>query len=185
MPLSEQLTSFRLLSADSTASGQLTPVPEAHEQASRRKPINAGDHSCAGRSHKRTWPVRGARCCSLRSTLWSSSRRGVGSALLPSLHLAFEHHEVVHELLHAGAGRSRDALGRGVIRRSRVPPSFSVRRDSERASRRSAVIACAVGGSGLSMPPSIIPLILRCTTTASRCTAPRHQGRKLDPRSGS
>jgi len=107
------------------------------------------------------------------------------SALLPSLHLAFEHHEVVHELLHAGAGRSRDALGRGVIRRSGVPPSFSVRRDSERASRRSAVIAFAGGGSGLSMPPSIIPLILRRTTTASRWTAPRHQCRKLDPRSGS
>jgi hypothetical protein len=35
-----------------------------------------------------------------------------------------------------------------------VPPSLSARRDSERASRRSAVIAFAEGGSGLSMSVS-------------------------------
>ena len=37
--------------------------------------------------------------------------------LLASLQLAFKHREVVHELLHAGAGRSRELLGRGVIHR--------------------------------------------------------------------
>ena len=36
---------------------------------------------------------------------------------LASLQLAFEHHEVVHELLHADARRSRELLGRGVIHR--------------------------------------------------------------------
>ena len=37
--------------------------------------------------------------------------------LLASLQLPFKHREVVHELLHAGAGRSRELLGRGVIHR--------------------------------------------------------------------
>ncbi|MDT2007178.1 hypothetical protein FXW78_26370 [Rhodococcus opacus] len=39
--------------------------------------------------------------------------------LLASLQLAFEHREVVHELLHAGAGLSGQLLGRGVIHRCR------------------------------------------------------------------
>jgi hypothetical protein len=59
-----------------------------------------------------------------------------------------------------------------------VPPSLSARRDSERASRRSAVIAFADGGSGLSMSLSAMPLILRCPTTDSRPIEPRHQCRK-------
>jgi hypothetical protein len=60
-----------------------------------------------------------------------------------------------------------------------VPPSLSARRDSERASRRSAVIAFADGVSGLSMSLSAMPLILRCTTTDSRPIEPGHQCRKL------
>ena len=59
-----------------------------------------------------------------------------------------------------------------------VPPSLSARRESERASRRSAVIALADGGSGLSMSLSAMPLILRCTTTDLRPIEPRHQCRK-------
>ena len=42
-----------------------------------------------------------------------------------------------------------------------VPPSLSARRDSERASRRSAVIAFPDGGSGLFMSLSTMLLILR------------------------
>jgi hypothetical protein len=46
-------------------------------------------------------------------------RLRISTKLAPSrvVHLAFEHHEVVHELLHADAGLSREALGRGVIHR--------------------------------------------------------------------
>ena len=62
-----------------------------------------------------------------------------------------------------------------------VPPSLSARRESERASRRSAVIALADGGSGLSTSLSAMPLILRCTTTDSRPIEPRHQCRKWNP----
>ncbi len=51
-----------------------------------------------------------------------------------------------------------------------VPPSLSARRDSEPASRRSAVIAFA-GGSGLSMSLAVIPFDFAGTTTDSRQTA--------------
>ena len=37
--------------------------------------------------------------------------------LLTTLHLAFQQHEVVHQLLHAGAGLSRELLGRQVVHR--------------------------------------------------------------------
>jgi hypothetical protein len=37
--------------------------------------------------------------------------------LLASLHLTLEHHEVVHQLLHAGTRRGRKLLGSGVIHR--------------------------------------------------------------------
>ena len=50
------------------------------------------------------------------------------TALLASLQLAFEHREVVHELLHAGPGRSGSCW---VVRSSpaaAVPPSLSARR---------------------------------------------------------
>ena len=53
--------------------------------------------------------------------------------LLASLQLAFKHREVVHELLHAGAGRSRELLGRGVIQRCGGTAEF-VSAPGERAS---------------------------------------------------
>jgi hypothetical protein len=54
-----------------------------------------------------------------------------------------------------------------------VELSLSARRNSERASRRSAVIAFADGGQGLSL--SAMPLILRCPTTGSPPIEPSHQ----------
>jgi hypothetical protein len=59
-----------------------------------------------------------------------------------------------------------------------VPPSLSARRDSERASRRSAVIAFADGGSGLSMSLSAMPLILRAPQPIHDRFEPRHLCRK-------
>ena len=37
--------------------------------------------------------------------------------LLASLHPTFEHHQMVHQLLHAGVRGGRELLGRGVIHR--------------------------------------------------------------------
>jgi len=64
-----------------------------------------------------------------------------------------------------------------------VPPSLSARRDSERASRRSAVIAFADGGSGLSMSSSAMPLILRAPQPIHDRIEPRHLCRTRDPQS--
>ena len=96
--------------------------------------------------------------------------------LLASLQLALKHPAVVHELLDAGAGRRRELLGGGVIHRSSVTAERVSRRDNERASRTSAVIAFADPGSGLSMSLTAIQLILRCTTTDSRPIELRHAG---------
>jgi hypothetical protein len=48
------------------------------------------------------------------------NRAGVGSLtgfLLAALDLTFEHHEVVHQLLHAGAGLRGELPGCGVVHR--------------------------------------------------------------------
>ena len=67
-------------------------------------------------------------------------------------HLAFKHGEVTHQLLHTAAGASRALLNRGVITAAaRERPSLSARRDSERASRSSAMTVLKDGGPGLSL----------------------------------
>ena len=108
-------------------------------------------------------------------------RLSTNPGLLASLQLALKHPQVVHKLLDAGAGRRRELLGGGIIHRCAVPPSVSARRDNERASRTSALIALADPGSGLSLSLTAIQPILRCTTTDSRPIEPRHQRRKWIP----
>jgi hypothetical protein len=101
--------------------------------------------------------------------------------LLASLQLAFKHREVVHGLLHAGAGRSRELLGRGVIHRCGGTAEL-VSAPGQRAS-----LAQELGDRfrgrriRTSMSLSAMPLILRCTTTDSRPIEPRHQCRKWIP----
>lgn len=62
-----------------------------------------------------------------------------------------------------------------------VPPSLSARRDSERASRRSAVIAFVDGGSGLFMSLSAMLLILVAPQPIQNRIEPRHLCRTPPP----
>jgi hypothetical protein len=61
--------------------------------------------------------------------------------------LVFEHREVTHQLLHTATGASRELPGGGVIHCcGNGTAHLSARRDSERASRSSAVIAFTDAG---------------------------------------
>ena len=135
------------------------PSPFAARQARRW---------CRCRSNCPTRPGLAARCATpMPATMKTADHRSTGAEcrLLAALCLTFEQDEVVHQLLHAGAGLRHQVLGRRIVHPRGGRAGLSARRDSDRASRSSAVTTFAEGRSGRSSSSSLTPSIVLPATS--------------------